>query len=67
MKRGLKYIVKPHANSRWHGEGTFPDEEGTEIGQRRFLPKEGKCEGTFPDEEGTEMQHPVFWLWLLTR
>jgi len=41
------------------GEGTFPDEEGTEILKLDQLAMDFLAgEGTFPDEEGTEIGMP---------
>jgi len=56
MKRGLKLRPRGSGGHRSQREGTFPDEEGTEI---CTTPPAGcgcwESEGTFPDEEGTEM------------
>jgi len=37
-------------------EGTFPDEEGTEIYVGHHPFHQRASEGTFPDEEGTEIK-----------
>jgi len=56
MKRGLKYRAATPQAPFHDREGTFPDEEGTEMILRgRTAASSRRCEGTFPDEEGTEM------------
>jgi len=36
MKRGLKSELRKRATGSFEGEGTFPDEEGTEIGYTKM-------------------------------
>jgi len=57
MKRGLKSEHASRRRRRLPSEGTFPDEEGTEIGSQPSFPGRPLFrEGTFPDEEGTEIR-----------
>jgi len=58
MKRGLKSEGRHTDEAEARSEGTFPDEEGTEIAARLELEFLQLGEGTFPDEEGTEMDAP---------
>jgi len=59
MKRGLKCLTSAIKGCYAASEGTFPDEEGTEMCDITAWTPALEREGTFPDEEGTEIRSAV--------